>query len=131
MKTTKPYQYTSSEAKESDDAFNKQLKKQNYKEIAKEWNKKLAEEGMPEEPLVHNTRTIAWENQDKIRDFFLKLDTYLTNTQGIKLKYRRILELWSEGKASITDIANEVELTERQVFKVIKKYKALILSLPE
>ncbi len=110
-----------------------------FKQLREHWYKKLADEGFDDLERSSQTgrysdilktpdkRTVAWQNQLVIRDFYLALDTYLT-TAEIPERDRRILELWSEGTYLI-DIARQSNLSYKTIKNIIAKYKAIIISI--
>lgn len=134
MKSSKPFVYTDPDNKESDKTFEEILKKNNFKEEKKKWDKILKDSGFEDQELPsgelrsHDTRSLAFENRDMIRDFFLKLDSYLSKATDLKPLYRQILELYSKG-TYINDIVKEVGRSRKTVSEIIRRYKKLILSL--
>ncbi len=105
-----------------------------FKKINKEWRKRLKNDGFQdiedasENLEQYDRRTIAFENRDRILEFFLKLDHYLTNTKGIPKKHRQILELYSAGTyiKGPNGIIEQTGLSDKQVRNIIKKYKTII-----
>jgi len=75
----------------------------------------------------HNTRTIAYRNQDIILDFYLKLDKFLNERTDLKATHRKILELYSSG-AKIIVIARQVRLSRMSIYRIITRYKREILN---
>ncbi len=104
-----------------------------FEKLKVKWYKKLADSGFKDieysngSLYQHNLRTIGWDNRDRIRDFFLKLDSYLANSPDIPFKHKKLLMLWSKGK-SFTYIAENVELSVSHVKKLVSNYKQLIVS---
>ena len=72
------------------------------------------------------TRTIAYQNQDIILAFFLKLDSYL-NEVVIDDYQRLVLELYSDG-VYITQIAKKVGRSRKSIYKVINRHKKEVLN---
>lgn len=102
-----------------------------FKQLEKEWYDKLAKSGFEDIEDSHgclksqDKRTIAYQNQIQIRDFFLNLDTLLSHDYGMPKFDRRVLELFSEG-VYIKVIAKKVRRSDRTVRSIINRYKALI-----
>lgn len=70
-----------------------------------------------------NVRTIAYENQEVIREFFLRLDEYLTsNFNSIKPMHRIVLELYSSG-ARIKFIADQIKRSRQRVHQIIAQHR--------
>lgn len=110
-----------------------------FKALEVQWKKKLDDSGFEdiEEPngnlKIHNRRTIAFLNRDTISTFYYKLDSFLTNTKKLPATHRKILTLHSRGihvKGS-DGIAVQVKKAPITVYRVIRKYKQLILSLSD
>lgn len=108
-----------------------------FKKLQKEWASKLKESGFDDlEDSKENLkpdgdrRTVAFENRDAIRDYYRKVDSYLTNTKNIPKKHRKVLELYSEGTPIEGDngIAVQTGLHYQGVHFVIKKYQKIILN---
>lgn len=125
MRTTKSFKYTSKLAKDSDDSFIA---------LQKKWYKILSQSGFKDqenkhgELKRHETRTIAWANRDKIRDFFLKLDEYLTkHGHEISIEHRTVLGLYTQG-LSLGEICKLVKPCRTKVAKIIREYKQRILA---
>jgi hypothetical protein len=100
------------------------------------WYRKVEKSGFDDiedakgELRQHNRRTIAFDNRDAIRDFFLKLDTFLVKTSDIPPLHRKILNLYTQGIAvdGPQGIAKQCRRHERVVRGIIAKYKAIILK---
>lgn len=76
----------------------------------------------------HDTRTIAYQNQSKIREFFLKLDHLLTIYHEMPRFERQVLERYSQGY-HIKQIVKETHASDRHVRNVIDRYHGLIAAL--
>ena len=76
----------------------------------------------------YDRRTMAFENKDRILDFFLTLDSYLTNTADVPPKERKILELYSQGVwvKGKNGIAKQCRVHFNTVYYCIRKYKKLL-----
>lgn len=104
-----------------------------YDHLKKFWYEKLEQSGFVDiedskQRLKNpNIRTLGYANKEKIRDFFLKLDTFLTETQNLTEINRKVLELYSSG-CRIKNIAFIVKRTPRTIHKIITKYKKIILN---
>ena len=120
--------YHNKQAVESDRTFVQSLGPDFLKSKA-EWDRRLAESGFedieaPNKALKPNLRTVAWTNRDRIRDFFLALDSYLSKT-ALPERDRAVLEAYSAGKY-IKDIAVLVNQSRSTVKNVIRRYRKLI-----
>lgn len=106
-----------------------------FKALALEWRKKLEESGFQdceskkEDLNRHNRRTIAFDNRDSIRDFFISLDHFLTNTQ-IPIRDRQVLELYSQGikVKGVHGIVQRIGWSQSTVRRTIQKYKLILLK---
>lgn len=133
MKSSRPFDYTNKEAKESDRAFSEALAKQGYSKLKTEWEAKLKASGFEdiEKPTgalkTYDRRTLAWENKELILEFFLKLDQYLTKNGNIDQLDRQTLELYSAGKR-IKHITEVTHRSDAWVRSTIRKYKRMILE---
>ena len=108
-----------------------------FKALKKQWYKKAADSGFKDleddkenlDPgLTHNT--IAWQNREVIRDFFLKLDAYIGSKPSIPAIHSEILTMYSQGinASSKNGIADKVQLHPRSVRRIIKHYKEKLLK---
>lgn len=103
-----------------------------FKSLQKKWYRILKETGFDDleasgELYQPNLRTVGWQNQEQIRNFFLKLDDFLTNTTGISAVNRQVLEMWSAGKSQ-QEISNVTNLAISNVKNIVYKYKQIVLS---
>ncbi len=95
------------------------------------WTKKLAESGFQDiEDKKGNLkqpdrRSIAFDNRDLIRDFFIRLDHFLTENKDIPILHWQVLTLYSEG-LYIPKICNLVGKGRTFVCKVILYYRNLL-----
>lgn len=107
-----------------------------FKSLRGEWYKKLEESdfksiednnGRLWQP---NLRTITFDNRGRILDFFLKLDSFLTNSEGLPSKHRRILELYSQGVKikGAKGIIERVGMSDKYIRNVINYYKRLLIE---
>jgi hypothetical protein len=109
-------------------------KKQEFIKLQDEWDKKLAQEGFKDiedrkgNLKRHDIRTQAYQNQIRIREFFLLLDHLLTNYPDIPPFERKVLELYSQGQR-LNLIVQEVHASDRHVRNVITRYKGLIAAI--
>lgn len=75
-----------------------------------------------------DNRTIAFENRDKIRDFFLSLDALLTHYKEMPKFERQVMELYSRG-IYVRTIVRTTKRSDRLVRNVIKRYKGLVMAI--
>lgn len=133
MKSSRPFDYTNKEAKDSDKAFQDSLSKQGYNTLKVEWEAKLKASGFEDIEKstgalkTYDRRTLAWENRELILEFFLKLDQYLTKNGNIDQLDRQTLELYSAGKR-IKYITEVTHRSDAWVRSTIRKYKRMILE---
>jgi hypothetical protein len=134
MKTNSPFKYTSKQAAESDRTFSKSLNQtKDFKALKSDWDRRLSQSGFKDaekpsgELRSPDLRTIAWQNRDAIRDFFLALDTYLSTNPDMTPAHRVILEAYSQG-THVKDIVKTSGLSHTTVFSIIRRYKTLILG---
>lgn len=105
-----------------------------FKKLQSRWYKKLKAAGFVDlEDKYENlyspdTRTIAWRNKDAILQFFLKLDSYLTETKRLPKNHRKILKLWSSGMYQ-SDISKKTHIPLITVKLIIAKYKRKLLAV--
>jgi len=108
-----------------------------YESQRKKWYKKLEKSGFEDiedksgNLKQYDRRTIAFDNREKIQAFFLKLDSYLTNTKDIPPKHRKVLELYSAGVhvKGKHGIAKRTRVPVRTINSWLKKYKEIINNL--
>lgn len=103
-----------------------------FKELQRQWYDKLKSEGFVDiedarYPKRPDTRTLLYKNHDKVLYFYLKLDDFLTNTQRIPKKHRRILQMHSAGIKTVK-VAERMQMAYECVRAIIRKYRALILK---
>lgn len=98
-----------------------------FKTLQKLWYSKLKESGFDdienEDGKLYqpDNRTINFQNQEAIREYYLQLDDRLTHDQTIKSTDRSVLELYREGQY-IKQIAKQLDLSISSVQRIIKKY---------
>lgn len=101
--------------------------------MKKKWYQRLAQEGFvdieneKEQLKQYDRRTIAFENRDEIREFFMNLDSYLTHHPEIPSLHQKVLTLYSEGYY-LKDIRAICQLKEWKLKKIIQDYKRMILG---
>jgi hypothetical protein len=101
--------------------------------IQREWYAKLEKEGFVdiEKPQGHlkeqNRRTIAFQNRERIREFFTELGHFLSNTPGLPILHQRILSLYCDGK-HIKFIAESTDRSTRNIRQIIAGYRDRILK---
>lgn len=101
-----------------------------FKALDAEWKAKLEEEGFQDlekrkDFSQWNRRTIAYQNSETIRDFFIRLDHFLTEHPEIPDLHRKILSLYSEGRI-VRHICRLVGRSYTTVRNIIRKYKAML-----
>lgn len=105
-----------------------------FKELEKVWREKLKQSKFPDiedskERLKNpDNRTIAYENQDKIRDFFLSIDSFIAHYPDMPKFERKVMELYSRG-IFIRSIVKQLRSSDKHVRNVIKRYKGLIMAV--
>jgi hypothetical protein len=111
------------------------FKTQEFLSLQKEWREKLSRGGFAdiEDPKGHlktpDRRTIGFQNRDRIRDFFMDLDHYLTEHPEIPAEHRSVLEMYSEG-FYLVHISKECKMSLTKVKVIISTYKKRIASFP-
>lgn len=105
-----------------------------FKALEREWMDRLAGSGFEdiETPKGQikdgNRRTVAFDNRDRLRDFFLILDHFLTAYPDMPRHERRVMELHSTG-AKLRVIAHETRLTFINVRRIIRRYRGIVLAV--
>ena len=124
-----------------------------FKALSQEWQQKLKAEGFSDienttpkaqRPSEYSLRAefrsnirsgqprrefVSTQNARRLRDFFAKLDGYLSDsTTKLPPVDRLMLELWSQGR-HIVDIAQECQCNERTVRRRLARYKKIVLAL--
>jgi len=123
--------YRNKEAAESDRTFVKSLGP-DFAKVKAEWDRRLTDSGLddieaPSKALRPNLRTVAFENRDAIRDFFLALDSYLARTV-IPPRDRKVLEAYSAGQY-IGKIAESLSVSRSTVKNTIRHYRSLVTGI--
>jgi hypothetical protein len=109
-------------------------KKQEFIQIQAEWDKKLKILGFEDiEDRKGNLykpdiRTQAYQNQDRIREFFLTLDHLMSVYPEMPPFERKVLELLSQG-VRLNIIVEQTHASDRHVRNVITRYKHLIKAI--
>jgi hypothetical protein len=102
--------------------------------LRSQWYQKLKDEGFKDiedskgRLKRHDTRTIAFENRELIRQFHMDLASYLDSQPDISQTEYRVLELYSQG-SRIIKIAELVNRHKSTVHTIIKNYKTLRFHL--
>jgi len=105
-----------------------------FHDLSKEWRARLIESGFEDlEDAQENLkskdkRTIAYENQDEIREFFLRLDHFMYFYPEMPRFERTVMELYSQG-VYIKTIVKRVRASDKKVRNVVSRYKKLILAI--
>ena len=111
-----------------------------FKALSQEWQQKLRAEGFSDienttpKAYMHQSgqprrELVSTQNARRLRDFFAKLDGYLSDsTTKLPPVDRLMLELWSQGR-HIVDIAQECQCNERTVRRRLARYKKIVLAL--
>lgn len=99
-----------------------------------EWSEKLKSSGFEDIETSRGNiknpdiRTIAFQNQDKIRDFFLRLDQLLGVYDTMPKDERAVMELYTEG-VFICEIVEKTLFSYKKCQLIIKRYQGLILAI--
>jgi DNA-binding NarL/FixJ family response regulator len=105
-------------------------KTKEFKNLQSKWYAKLAKEGFKDQEdakenlIQQDRRTIAFDNRDMLRDFFLSLSAYLVHNR-VPTRDRKILELFSQGIhiKGKNGIVEKTGWSDKTVRNVIKSYK--------
>lgn len=99
------------------------------------WRKKLKTKGFKdiedEKGFLKgpNRRTVAFDNRDSIRHWFLTLDCLMNHYKGMPRFERQVMEYYTKG-ISIVEIAKKMPKVSRTRIKdCIKRYKHLVLAI--
>lgn len=109
-----------------------QFESADFKKLKHEWYRKLKDHGFKDiedkrgNLFVHNTRTISWKNQERIKNFYLKLDSYISNST-LPESHKQVLEMWSTG-IYLVDIAKNVNKSLSYVKGIAYLYRNLVLE---
>lgn len=109
-----------------------QFRQQKFRDLQSQWYEKLKESGFndienkKEKLKEYDRRTISFDNRDIIRDFFIRLDHFVTNSSNIPKLHRQILELYSDGRY-LGEIAKQVRCSRSKIKLVVYHYKKLII----
>ncbi len=99
-----------------------------FRQLQTEWKAKLAQEGFKDAEYPsgklrdHDRRTIAFENRERIADFFRQLDDFITHSQVLSDHERTILSFYSDGKR-VREICKLVDRSYTHVRNIIRKYR--------
>lgn len=106
-----------------------------FKALKAHWDAKLKKDGFVDiedahgRLKQHNTRTIAFDFRDDIRDYFIALDHYITAHEStIPALELRILRLHSAGVHRI-QIQKAVGIGETKVKKILRHYREIVLGI--
>ena len=105
-----------------------------FRELERIWRRKLKQdkfqdiEDRKERLIEKNKRTIAYENQELIRDYFLDLDHFMTHFPEMPKFERQVMELYCRG-IYICDIAKQTRVKRLKVFRIVRRYKDLIIAI--
>lgn len=115
----------------------KEANKRDFKILQEKWRKKLKSSGFEDHEDLHGRltkseerRTISWQNQVRIRDFFLLLDHFMNYYSAMPKDERKVMELYSQG-IFVTKISKQLKFTRIRIHSIIKRYKGLILAIQE
>ena len=114
-------------------AIKRDRTKSELEDVKKFWYDKLKKSGFvdiedsKQRLKSPNIRTLAYTNQEIIREFFLKLDSFLNENKKIPALHRKVLEHYSNGER-INSIAKVVDRTTRTVNRIITRYKREVLN---
>lgn len=110
-------------------------KQRKLKELTDKWYDLLKKDGFVDiedsrQRLKNKDhRTIGFQNQEIIRNFFLALDSYLI-TAELEPLHRNILQLYTQG-IFLKEIARRVGRSEPRIRQIIKHYKEVIIAFPQ
>lgn len=102
-----------------------------FRELQSRWYDKLKESGFndienkKEKLKEYDRRTIAFDNRDAIRDFFIRLDHFITKSHTLPPPHKKILELYSNG-LYLSEIAQQMNCSRSKIKLVVYHYKKLI-----
>lgn len=102
-----------------------------FKQLQSQWYSKLAETGFEDQEDKHgnlpylDTKSKIYKTWETTREFYLRLDSYLTHAKDLSPKDRIILEMYSAG-VHLIDIANELKISRDGVHLIVKKYNKII-----
>jgi hypothetical protein len=109
------------------------LKPKEFQKLRRLWRKNLEESGFSDcedqkgRLKRPDNRTIGFQNRERIRNFFMALDHYLTDHPDLPRRERYVLSLYSEGWPLI-EIAHAAEIGLTQTKAIFRKYKPIILE---
>lgn len=105
-----------------------------FRRLNSEWRERLAKEGFvdqeneKEELKTHDRRTVRFDDREELRDYFMRLDHFLTNVHAFNRTHQRVLKDYSEGKPG-EEIAKAAQISKRSMWKIIAWYKRLLTRL--
>jgi Mor family transcriptional regulator len=103
------------------------MNEKDFLAIQKEWAKRLRESGFNDiedfkgRLKSPDKRTIAFQNQERIREFHIQLADYLA-TFAVPELHKQILEMYTQGEYAVR-IAKKLNYSERWIRKIIKRYQ--------
>lgn len=103
-----------------------------FTELNRHWKKRLKKAKFPdiedhwENLKSHDRRTQIFDDRDSVLSFFQALDEFILLGEMPSM-HRKLLSLYSDG-IYINEISARLNISERWVLKIIKKYKLLILE---
>lgn len=112
---------------------------QKFKELEQRWREKLKKEGF--EDLEYNQnrnhsrlrgknkRTIAFQNRERIRTFYLLLEEVLRK-ERLPKRDRKILELLVKGVPQVgkDSISSRLQLARSHIHRCVTYYRRMIIS---
>ena len=108
-----------------------------FKCLRDKWYKKVADSGFvdiehprTQELKTYNRRNQTFDNRDAVRDFFIRVDSYITNNPTLPTRDLDILKLYAEGVhvKGEDGIMSKLSLGETTCYRTIKKHKRIILG---
>lgn len=75
-----------------------------------------------------DSRTIAFQNQEQIREFFLTLDCFMTHFPEMPKFAYKVMSMYSEG-IMVKDIVKASRSSDKHVRNTIKHYKLIVLAI--
>lgn len=107
-------------------------KTEKFREVQKEWEKRLKEDGFIDQELPSgNLRESEAEARDheSIRDFFIRLDHFMFYFNEMPKFHRKVMELYANG-STIAEITLRLKISgDKRVRNVVELYKGITLAI--
>jgi hypothetical protein len=107
------------------------LSQSEFSKLRDKWYQKLEDSGFRDIETTrgnlrqYDRRTIAFENRDSIREFFIRLDHFLTEERSLPSLDRQMLSLYTQGQL-VKEICRVTQKSHYVVNKILTKYKKLL-----